>query len=134
MIRRPPRSTRTDTLFPYTTLFRSDVGIDIKGSVGRCDPPKTHFRKSVEQEFPVARIGLDMAFKLVAKVERDKARMFGERGRRQEHISHPRARGLEQSLRHDRLSKSTPPHANIFGQPVSEPSLRSRFSPTLSEH
>src|SRR3546814_8599809 len=27
MIRRPPRSTRTDTLFPYTTLFRS-TGVD----------------------------------------------------------------------------------------------------------
>src|SRR3546814_9261538 len=26
MIRRPPRSTRTDTLFPYTTLFRSHHG------------------------------------------------------------------------------------------------------------
>src|SRR3546814_15142038 len=26
MIRRPPRSTRTDTLFPYTTLFRSSDG------------------------------------------------------------------------------------------------------------
>src|SRR3546814_1126706 len=26
MIRRPPRSTRTDTLFPYTTLFRSVQG------------------------------------------------------------------------------------------------------------
>src|SRR3546814_18934645 len=26
MIRRPPRSTRTDPLFPYTTLFRSCVG------------------------------------------------------------------------------------------------------------
>src|SRR3546814_12827526 len=26
MIRRPPRSTRTDTLFPYTTLFRSPEG------------------------------------------------------------------------------------------------------------
>src|SRR3546814_13172709 len=26
MIRRPPRSTRTDTLFPYTTLFRSAAG------------------------------------------------------------------------------------------------------------
>src|SRR3546814_14420795 len=26
MIRRPPRSTRTDTLFPYTTLFRSTDG------------------------------------------------------------------------------------------------------------
>src|SRR3546814_10829171 len=25
MIRRPPRSTRTDTLFPYTTLFRSKI-------------------------------------------------------------------------------------------------------------
>src|SRR3546814_5337418 len=28
MIRRPPRSTRTDTLFPYTTLFRSGVSSD----------------------------------------------------------------------------------------------------------
>src|SRR3546814_14711863 len=27
MIRRPPRSTRTDTLFPYTTLFRSALGL-----------------------------------------------------------------------------------------------------------
>src|SRR3546814_9933754 len=27
MIRRPPRSTRTDTLFPYTTLFRSQVQV-----------------------------------------------------------------------------------------------------------
>src|SRR3546814_12886928 len=52
MIRRPPRSTRTDTLFPYTTLFRSvdadglgrlfggegragDVGQG--GEAGRCD-------------------------------------------------------------------------------------------------
>src|SRR3546814_9966969 len=28
MIRRPPRSTRTDTLFPYTTLFRSGLTYD----------------------------------------------------------------------------------------------------------
>src|SRR3546814_18439760 len=28
MIRRPPRSTRTDTLFPYTTLFRSSLNFD----------------------------------------------------------------------------------------------------------
>src|SRR3546814_6552726 len=27
MLRRPPRSTRTDTLFPYTTLFRSYLGM-----------------------------------------------------------------------------------------------------------
>src|SRR3546814_8483025 len=31
MSRRPPRSTRTDTLFPYTTLFRSEDFIDMKG-------------------------------------------------------------------------------------------------------
>src|SRR3546814_6449042 len=30
MIRRPPRSTRTDTLFPYTTLFRSEAAGDGK--------------------------------------------------------------------------------------------------------
>src|SRR3546814_13743126 len=29
MIRRPPRSTRTDTLFPYTTLFRS-LGVTVQ--------------------------------------------------------------------------------------------------------
>src|SRR3546814_4508098 len=41
MIRRPPRSTRTDTLFPYTTLFRSDrlgpvlPGADPREAIGR---------------------------------------------------------------------------------------------------
>src|SRR3546814_18475795 len=34
MIRRPPRSTRTDTLFPYTTLFRSVGGLHVYGDVG----------------------------------------------------------------------------------------------------
>src|SRR3546814_3389761 len=35
MIRRPPRSTRTDTLFPYTTLFRSE-GLDVhRGFLGQ---------------------------------------------------------------------------------------------------
>src|SRR3546814_21000594 len=36
MIRRPPRSTRTDTLFPYTTLFRSAAALaetdDLRGA------------------------------------------------------------------------------------------------------
>src|SRR3546814_3121617 len=30
MLRRPPRSTRTDTLFPYTTLFRSLAGRELQ--------------------------------------------------------------------------------------------------------
>src|SRR3546814_15155708 len=32
MIRRPPRSTRTDTLFPYTTLFRSQLFPPARGT------------------------------------------------------------------------------------------------------
>src|SRR3546814_15038363 len=42
MIRRPPRSTRTDTLFPYTTLFRS-IGWgrqELKVLVDNNDPAK----------------------------------------------------------------------------------------------
>src|SRR3546814_6950507 len=35
-IRRPPRSTRTDTLFPYTTLFRSPCPCPFRAG-GRCD-------------------------------------------------------------------------------------------------
>src|SRR3546814_3070211 len=35
MIRRPPRSTRTDTLFPYTTLFRSDLTSMAEGTKQR---------------------------------------------------------------------------------------------------
>src|SRR3546814_4907347 len=38
MIRRPPRSTRTDTLFPYTTLFRSGAG----GRGGRAGDAARH--------------------------------------------------------------------------------------------
>src|SRR3546814_7675269 len=39
MIRRPPRSTRTDTLFPYTTLFRSRIWAKIaREKYGSQDP------------------------------------------------------------------------------------------------
>src|SRR3546814_4326297 len=50
MIRRPPRSTRTDTLFPYTTLFRSRAGgrsaydpsEDVKARTTRLSKGKYH--------------------------------------------------------------------------------------------
>src|SRR3546814_11699808 len=35
MIRRPPSTTRTDTLFPYTTLFRSHHAVTRKFEIGR---------------------------------------------------------------------------------------------------
>src|SRR3546814_7987682 len=38
MIRRPPRSTRTDTLFPYTTLFRSILRVGQVDDLRPCDP------------------------------------------------------------------------------------------------
>src|SRR3546814_5500191 len=47
MIRRPPRSTRTDTLFPYTTLFRSSRRLrraagDLGARLGRPVEPGRH--------------------------------------------------------------------------------------------
>src|SRR3546814_3416320 len=45
MIRRPPRSTRTDTLFPYTTLFRSMASF-ISSIVNRAPLPFTIPRRS----------------------------------------------------------------------------------------
>src|SRR3546814_3408458 len=44
MIRRPPRSTRTDTLFPYTTLFRSDGAGLIGALAGRDGEEALDFR------------------------------------------------------------------------------------------
>src|SRR3546814_4718428 len=40
MIRRPPRSTRTDTLFPYTTLFRSPSGAAVNMGALKAPPLK----------------------------------------------------------------------------------------------
>src|SRR3546814_3224735 len=47
MIRRPPRSTRTDTLFPYTTLFRSQPGLE----------PRIDFRRNAAHRAQFADIG-----------------------------------------------------------------------------
>src|SRR3546814_20021908 len=59
MIRRPPRSTRTDTLFPYTTPFRSDSSVAFGCPRASCSDPQSsksacevstglraHFRRS----------------------------------------------------------------------------------------
>src|SRR3546814_13241034 len=56
MIRRPPRSTRTDTLFPYTTLFRSFHALIsiLKASTPRrppSPPSSRRKRKGLRQQF-----------------------------------------------------------------------------------
>src|SRR3546814_9053511 len=62
MIRRPPRSTRTDTLFPYTTLFRSSYqarmpigircrkGFDLRAAVRRHHNHRADYRDSIISE------------------------------------------------------------------------------------
>src|SRR3546814_2624293 len=45
MIRRPPRSTRTDTLFPYTTLFRSPEMMDESSPPESASPMGTSERR-----------------------------------------------------------------------------------------
>src|SRR3546814_13225018 len=55
MIRRPPRSTRTDTLFPYTTLFRSALdgfskrGNDIKAKAEELGVHSPEGRRAITQ-------------------------------------------------------------------------------------
>src|SRR3546814_2902195 len=48
MIRRPPRSTRTDTLFPYTTLFRSDL--DARCRLADHDADAEHQREEHQRQ------------------------------------------------------------------------------------
>src|SRR3546814_7778814 len=55
MIRRPPRSTRTDTLFPYTTLFRSEFREINRGI------PIDQLRQSIVEERKVLRAMLQGA-------------------------------------------------------------------------
>src|SRR3546814_2120514 len=52
MRRRPPRSTLTDTLFPYTTLFRSPQPADDCGA-----PVTDRVRGGIEQDQPRSQIG-----------------------------------------------------------------------------
>src|SRR3546814_15435006 len=54
MIRRPPRSTRTDTLFPYTTLFRSDL-VQTRHAITRNYPVIGHIRFLIESVRPELR-------------------------------------------------------------------------------
>src|SRR3546814_8521496 len=63
MIRRPPRSTRTDTLFPYTTLFRSGCNLICETALGALDRVAAVVPASVNVQFLV---DADPADRLVA--------------------------------------------------------------------
>src|SRR3546814_9814037 len=55
MIRRPPRSTRTDTLFPYTTLFRSQYWRRPGAATGRRRAEAQRRRTTAPSHFPARR-------------------------------------------------------------------------------
>src|SRR3546814_6374419 len=83
MIRRPPGSTRTDTLFPYTTLFRSADELEVRGDAGRVD---------IAHE--ADRIGVDTVPRLVVAGARD----VGDRDLEPLAVGQPVAGALAQVL------------------------------------
>src|SRR3546814_3804037 len=65
MIRRPPRSTRTDTLFPYTPLFRSGqrrpgfvVTVEVVQHLGDAQPGLLPRRAAGDAAVPLQRLGV----------------------------------------------------------------------------
>src|SRR3546814_1511726 len=54
MIRRPPRSTRTDTLFPYTTLFRSTHDVLIVAPIAGIAPEKLLCKSGLVEKASIA--------------------------------------------------------------------------------
>src|SRR3546814_19774705 len=72
MIRRPPRSTRTDTLFPYTTLFRSHGAILLVKRLG-CVGAFAIALDKVSEHRP-------MALEMAAKVHRHEPRKLEKAG------------------------------------------------------
>src|SRR3546814_414999 len=84
MIRRPPRSTRTDTLFPYTTLFRSVADFDptIDDHDARAITITTH-REAGAEHAHLAVAGIDREW--VRGVVPDLKERFAARQRRAPH-------------------------------------------------
>src|SRR3546814_2904276 len=62
MIRRPPRSTRTDTLFPYTTLFRSfpKISTQLPGNCGGITLKPIHWWESSTAQSCSASLGANV--------------------------------------------------------------------------
>src|SRR3546814_2763353 len=81
MIRRPPRSTRTDTLFPYTTLFRSPAADVFLAANMRHRQGKAleHLERGIDHVWIAAQVG-DVVF-----------RIRGERSQRILHIAAARS-------------------------------------------
>src|SRR3546814_5485361 len=106
MIRRPPRSTRTDTLFPYTTLFRSlllalhhDIPLTVQQSKPSTGKPQREFYPSQEafmEALMTWRAAAANAGPDVAAIENDLLTALGE-------LKWPRETNIAIDLRSNRL-------------------------------
>src|SRR3546814_8148715 len=83
MIRRPPRSTRTDTLFPYTTLFRSGLRGDAEPRHDVAARPNVEHR----QAFGLFHPNIDGTFRLAQDSRDSIGRRVHRVGRSEEHTS-----------------------------------------------
>src|SRR3546814_18567984 len=76
MIRRPPRSTRTDTLFPYTTLFRSLRDVQALAQQVDADQHFEHAETQVADDLDALQ-GVDVRVD-IAHLEARLVQVFGE--------------------------------------------------------
>src|SRR3546814_2721524 len=91
MIRRPPRSTRTDTLFPYTTLFRSPY-------IPRSTQPKNPYRSPERGAMTATDDPLSLLDDLVAKAKRAGAEAADAVHFRSTGLSHAQRLGAPERL------------------------------------
>src|SRR3546814_17070441 len=103
MIRRPPRFTRTDTLFPYTTRFRSGLHIlfrDVEAGAGVVDivEDRRPRDEAGDQEVAVARIGFVAG--IVTRKADENGRSAERRGGK-ECVSTGRSRGSAYHLKNN---------------------------------
>src|SRR3546814_12816753 len=104
MIRRPPRSTRTDTLFPYTTLFRSGPGTQHAPIVERPRLPLVGEPDDALRQ-PDAVVGLDAQGIVddIAPAARQDLRLpvgAGRLGRQREPLGQPRRQDRKSTRLH----------------------------------
>src|SRR3546814_586959 len=108
MIRRPPRSTRTDTLFPYTTLFRSPqlpVALDVVDIplvelvIGRIG-----IEFAVGQDLLELGMGLAKRARLRIRIDEDDGAPAVDRDRDQPHLLLPESSVVLASRRRDQLA------------------------------
>src|SRR3546814_2340625 len=122
MIRRPPRSTRTDTLFPYTTLCRSEAAATrALARIGRASSPSmplTSTANRSDEHTSELQSLLRISYALFCL--KSPRRLFFPvcRGQPHPHLHHPPLLALPPPAHLPPLLRAEPPRNPISGAPV----------------